>query len=281
MKFAKSTVVLLIGVHPDESAAAKILQNELSHMIALSYDEVNVINISLSGLSEFPQNCNNRFRDINGVYYDLNRVGRKCTITEKDALTAVSLLKNSTEIPANLLGSWLEQCEQVGININAILRGSQPYVSGFFGFVDSNVKRSYHRGVIECAEHIDRLVVGNRRIILVDIHAGMGKCGEISVAYHRVQSGKLADENFFIEDLMKCLESRGRVCNEVLILELGTSTSYTHMTDVLLEVKGYLEGTEYPRREIVDVKLELIARESLWKHKQIIYLLDKTLVNQA
>lgn len=279
MKCAESTVVLLIGVHPDESAAAECLQNELNHMIASSYDKATVIKISLADLCELSQNRNNRFRALNNMYYDLNRVSRKCTVTEKDVLAAACILKKSLEIPANLLGSWLEQCEQSGVNMNGILRGSQPYLSGFFGFVDRQIKRKYKLGIQECAEYIDTRVEANSRIVLVDIHAGMGKCGQVSIAYHRHQSSQLPDENFFIEDLMECLQSLGRRCNEVLILELGTSTSYIHMTDVLLEVKGYLEGIAYPRREVIDVKLEGITRESLLQHKQLINLLDKTLMN--
>lgn len=241
-------ILIIDGIHNDERKYTNIIKKELAAAISAKYKTSEICQLDAGTLLEDNSRDGCRFKLINAHIYDLNRISKNQLAEDWEIEESARLLIENTQQPENLLGWWIEECQARGLNLEGILQGSQSIINGFFGYTSLEILSKYEAAIDREIQRIQGQFIKGETLI-IDLHSGMGKCGQCTKARDIVVRVDSSRDLYFPEVIAKKLLSDDLSNIRVVTVEVGTSTTYTHMTDVVLEITGNLTRSTKVKRE--------------------------------
>jgi len=272
----KLSIGLIIGVHPDEVLFASTLKQFLEETFISVYSNISFFCIDICKIHKSSLNGCNRFRSINNKVHDLNRIYTNCLIAEEQVIKAVDILASYNLNNDNILSSFIQDCKNANIDLKSLFQGSQPFINGFFGFTDNEIRTRYEMEINECLQYIIENSKDAACLTLIDLHSGYGSLGQISIAYSNFIDFSQQIYGYYVEEIARRLVKSNFENINVMVLEIGSSTTYTHMNDVLLEIRSYLLNTEFKKIENINKNIINLQVIPLKLSAEIIKHLDQT-----
>tara|TARA_B100000073_G_scaffold227634_1_gene189897 strand:+ start:324 stop:1163 length:840 start_codon:yes stop_codon:yes gene_type:complete len=233
-------VIILTGVHPDETILTKTLLNKLIYELRLCFR--NNIAIHILDLEDYLSEttvtkC--RYRVYNNWIHDLNRVYRKTTLSQEDVRKSRDALLNISASQSSdlLLETWFIELKNNGIDINSLLQGSQTYYNGYLGYTNYELKVYYLNRIIEYVNSISDALQNQKKVTIIDLHSGIGQSGETVLLYQNIITKVNDSSGYFAEELGKAFLTIGINEANVLIVESGVTSTEAYMKNVIIGIK--------------------------------------------
>ena len=255
-----NNLIILTGVHPDESILTKKFLKQLQYELINHFGDSIVIHyLDLDDyISETTvKNC--RYRIYGKSIHDLNRVFRKSVLHEQHIKKSFeSLFYTSTLSPSiSLTEKWFKELINNGIDITELLQGSQTYYNGFFGYTNTNLKEYYSERLISYVSSIRKCLKDRKKILVLDLHSGIGKSGETTLQYQNFITKPKDSSGYFAEEIGKSLLTIGISEVKVMIIECGVTSTDEYMENVIHEMKKMIiTGKTHPSTYITDCVIQ-------------------------
>lgn len=228
-------VVIIFGVHPDENVYSSYASLWMERL--LSSQLLRGLNLNVVKLSLFPFSVagRNRLYEYCGFYFDLNRVFIKSIRPNAyELMKAVELLSCYNDSPINIAQSFIDSSTSLGLDLGSIIFGTQSIYNGFFGFSNSILKEVCLREMYRIGNIILASLSKGERLIIIDMHAGLGEKGEIGIVHNRHYPVKKFN-GYFCEMLQHYVYDNGGFGSSLYIVEVGIDGTMKHFSKVLYE----------------------------------------------